>query len=170
MRVSLIVAHDRNRAIGFNNTLPWRLSGDLKYFKETTMGHHIIMGRTTYDSIGRPLPGRTSIVCTRNTELLNSQPQEQLFYVSSIESAIELARSRGDNECFVVGGGEIYTLALPFADRVHCTLVDTAVVSADTYFPLLRTEEWIEVSRITHQSDEKNEYPFSIVVFDKSIT
>jgi dihydrofolate reductase len=167
MRVSLIVAHDRNRAIGVNNTLPWRLSGDLKYFKETTMGHHIIMGRTTYSSIGKPLPGRTSIVCTRNAELLDSPAQEQLFYTASIESAIELARSRGDSECFIIGGGEIYTQALPIVDRIHCTLVDTEVTNADTYFPSLNIEEWGEVSRTTYQSDEKNEYPFSIVVYDR---
>lgn len=167
MRVSLIVAHDRNRAIGVNNTLPWRLSGDLKYFKETTMGHHIIMGRTTYNSIGKPLPGRTSIVCTRNSELLNSPLQEQLFYRPSIESAIELAQSRGDSECFIIGGGEIYATSLPLIDRIHCTLVDTEVASADTYFPLLNPAGWSEISRTLYPQDERNEYSFSIVVYDR---
>ncbi|MHB1238617.1 MAG: dihydrofolate reductase, partial [Gallionella sp.] len=110
--VSLIVAMSKNRVIGINNTLPWHLPADLKHFKALTMGHHIVMGRKTYDSIGKPLPGRTSVVVTRNRKL----KIDGCVVVHALEQA--LAVCAADDEIFVVGGAELYALALPIADKL----------------------------------------------------
>ena len=155
MIVSLIVAMDRNRGIGLYNRLPWRLSADLKRFRELTMGHHMIVGRKTFESIGRPLPGRQTIVVTRNNNYL----VEGCFVVHSVEDAISLARSKGESEVFVCGGAEIYTKSLHLADRLYLTLVD-AEVAADTFFPEWSESQWVEQESVPHPADEKNQFPF----------
>lgn len=153
MLISIIVAMGRNRAIGFQNTLPWRLSADLKRFKDLTMGHHILMGRKTYESIGRPLPGRTSIVITRQTDF----QAEGCLLAPSLEAAIAIAQARGEQEAFVIGGAEIYAQALPHADRLYLTLVDAAP-EADAFFPELAETDWQRLETITVEADEKNQY------------
>jgi dihydrofolate reductase len=156
MIVSLIAAMDRNRGIGIDNKLPWRLPADLRKFRELTMGHHIIVGRKTFESIGQPLPGRQIIIVTRKRGF----HAEGCFVVYSVEDAIRLARSRGESEVFVCGGAEIYAQSLNIADRLYLTLID-AEVAADTFFPELNENEWDERESIYQPADEKNQYSFT---------
>ena len=155
MIVSLIAALDRRRGIGKDNQLPWRLPADLKRFRELTTGHHIITGRKTYESIiaigGKPLPGRTTIIITRN----QSFSAEVCFVVHSLNEALALARSRGEQEAFVIGGAEIYAQAMPQADRLYLTLVD-AEVEADAFFPAFDASEWQVKESHDFAADEKN--------------
>ncbi len=159
MIVSLIAAMDKKRGIGIDNKLPWRLSADLRKFRELTMGHHIIVGRKTFESIGKPLPGRQIIIVTRNKNFR----AEGCFVVNSVEEAIELARSKGESEVFVCGGAEIYAQSLDGADRLYLTLVDTEV-SADTFFPEWNEDDWIEQESKNHSADAKNQYSFTFRV------
>lgn len=156
MIVSLIVAMDENRGIGLRNRLPWRLASDLKRFRELTMGHHLIAGRKTYESIGRPLPGRQMIIVTRDRNYRASG----CLMVHSPDEAFRLAAERGEREAFVIGGAEIYAQALPQADRLYLTQVH-AQVQADVFFPEFAEDEWQEVSRNFHAADEKNQYDFT---------
>ncbi|MBL7997240.1 MAG: dihydrofolate reductase [Candidatus Kapabacteria bacterium] len=161
MIISLIVAYDRNRGIGINNTLPWRLRADLRFFKERTTGHHILFGRKTYESIGKPLPNRTTIIITRSI----GYTAAGCLVEHSVESAIELARERGETECFICGGAEIYALALPFATRIYATEVD-ATVNADTFFPALGNG-WHETEKTYHHADEHNEYNMAFITLER---
>ena len=133
--VSIIAALGRDRAIGYENDLISRIPADLKRFKELTMGHPIIMGRKTYDSIGRPLPGRTSVVVTRDS----SWHADEVVTASSIEDAIEKAKKIDEKEVFVIGGGQIYAQALPFANRLCLTLIESDE-KGDVFFPPYETE------------------------------
>lgn len=159
-RVSLIVAMARNRVIGRNNTLPWHLPADLKHFKTLTMGHHIVMGRKTYESIGKPLPGRTSVVVTRNAEYSVSG----VIVVNSLEAA--LAACGNDEEIFVIGGAELYREAINIADRIYLTEID-ADISGDAHFTEFDRRLWLEIERVSHMPDEKNSYPYHFAVFDR---
>jgi dihydrofolate reductase len=158
-RLSLIVAMARNRVIGRDGKLPWHLSADLKRFKALTMGHHIIMGRKTWESIGRPLPGRTSIVITRDP----AYAAPGAHAVDSLSSALKMARH--DPEVFVIGGGEIYREALPLADRIYLTEVD-AEFSGDTFFPALSPGKW-HVSRREHSAAEGAQPDSQLVVYER---
>jgi dihydrofolate reductase len=160
--ISLLVAADEEGGIGFENRLPWRLSTDLKKFKELTMGHHLIMGRKTYESIGRALPGRTSIVITRN----RSYKGDGVLVTHSLPGALELAQNAGEDEAFVIGGGEIFFQALTIAHRIYLTRVH-GVVEADVYFPVLEMDEWVEEHSEFHAPDEKNEFPFTFIVLSR---
>jgi dihydrofolate reductase len=160
MRTSLIVAMSDNRVIGRNGTLPWRLSADLRRFKRLTMGHHIIMGRKTYESIGRPLPGRTSVVISRDPDY---QPRG-VFVAHSIGQAREL--SVGDSEVFFIGGGEIYRQVLPEIDRIYLTQVH-AHVDGDTFFPQWDSAAWRLIESSEAAADEKNQYAHSFLVYDR---
>jgi len=153
--ISIIAAMDRNRGIGVDNKLPWRLSADLKRFRELTMGHHIIVGRKTFESIGRPLPGRRMIVVTRD----GNYKAEGCDVAHSVEDAINLARERGESELFICGGGEIYSQSIGIADRMYLTFVD-AEVAADTFFPEFDQREWSERESFYQPADEKNQYAF----------
>ena len=137
-RVSLIAALSENHVIGRAGDLPWRLSRDLKRFKRVTMGHHLLMGRKTFDSIGRPLPGRTSVVISRNREL--ALP-EGVVRAGRFEEALAVARAAGDEEAFVIGGGQIYALALPYGDRLYLTRV-LEEVEGDAFFPHVEFGQW----------------------------
>lgn len=159
MIISLLVAMDEKRGIGKAGGLPWRLSSDLKRFRGLTMGHHIIVGRKTFESIGRPLPGRHMIVVTRN----ESFAPEGCFITHSVEAAIGLARERGEGELFICGGAEIYAQSLGAADRMYLTLVH-ADSDADTFFPEWDSDEWTEVESEHHTADEKNQHPFTFKV------
>jgi len=162
MIVSLIVAMTRGGIIGRGGDMPWRLGGDLARFKRTTMGHHLIMGRKTYESIGRPLPGRTTLVVSRRTDW----NPEGVEVVPSLEAA--LARAGGDAEPFVIGGGEIYALALPRADRLYVTWVE-AELSGDTRFPPVDLAEWRVVREESIPADAKNEYPVTYAVYERNV-
>ena len=159
-RVSLIVAMAKNRVIGHNNTLPWRLPADLKHFKTLTMGHHIVMGRKTFESIGKPLPGRTSVVVTRNAAY--SAPG--VIAVNSLEAAISACGD--DNEIFVIGGAELYLQAIALADRIYLTEID-ADIHGDAYFPEFKRSEWLELSRETHSQLEPQPLQYQFVVYHR---
>ena len=146
---------DRKRGIGADNKLPWRLSADLKRFRELTMDHHIIVGRKTFESIGRPLPGRRMIVVTRDVKY----KAEGCDVAHSVEDAINLARERGESEVFICGGAEIYAQTIEIVDRMYLTFVD-AEVAADTFFPEFDEREWSERESFYQPADEKNQYPF----------
>lgn len=145
----------RNRAIGMNGKMPWHLPGELKHFKTTTMGKAIVMGRKTWESIGRALPGRQNIVISRNA----AYPQQGFDLCSSLQQAIEVARS---SEIMVIGGGELYRQALPLASRMVLTMVDCEP-EADTFFPAWNAAEWRELSRQQKPADEQNQYACEIV-------
>lgn len=161
MIISLLVAMDEKRGIGKAGKLPWRLSSDLKRFRELTMGHHLIAGRKTFESIGKLLPGRHIIVVTRN---LSFNPDG--FVARSVEDAIALARERGETEVFVIGGAEIYARALEAADRIYLTEVH-AEVDADTFFPGFDCSDWVETQHIDHPADEKNQYAFTFMMLER---
>ena len=153
MIISLLVAMDEKRGIGKDGKLPWRLSSDLKRFRELTMGHHIIVGRKTLESIGKPLPGRQTIVVTRNP----SYSVEGCLIAGSVQAAMELAQARGESEAFVIGGADIYAQALAIADRVYLTEVH-ADVAADTFFPEFDRSAWTEIECSYQPADEKNQH------------
>jgi dihydrofolate reductase len=157
--LSIIVAISENRAIGKDNQLLWRLSADLKYFKELTTNHVIIMGRKTFESIGKPLPNRVNIVISRDEKW----QKEGVIIENSLQKAIETAQNiQPDDEIFIIGGGSIYEQALPLAQKIFLTEVKTKL-EGDTYFPTLNPDEWQEISRISHPADSKNEYDYAFV-------
>jgi dihydrofolate reductase len=162
MITSLIVAMDRQRGIGKDNRLPWRLSADMKRFRELTMGHHLIVGRKTYESIGQPLPGRQMIIVTRQSGF----QAEGCLVAPSVDAALKLARARGENEVFVIGGAELYAQTLALADRLYLTLVD-AEVEADVFFPEFEASDWLMQEVIRQQADEKNQFPFTFKLLVK---
>ena len=154
--LSLIVATDRNHGIGIHNTLPWRLPEDLAFFKRTTSGHAIIMGRKTFDSIGRPLPNRRNIVVTRNPDWT----QQGVERAGSLDEALHLA---GEGEVFVIGGAQIYLDAIQRADKLIVTEID-AVFDCDAFFPAIDPAAWTEVSRERHHSTG-NGWDYSFVIY-----
>jgi len=157
---SLIVAMSTNRVIGRAGGLPWRLSADLKRFKELTMGHHIIMGRKTFESIGRPLNGRTMVVITRQPERIASHGTAS----HSLADALRVAED--DPESFVIGGAQIYRAALPLTQRLYLTKVH-AVVEGDVTFPDFSHDDWSQIERTDHPADARNEFPYSFLVLDR---
>jgi len=143
--------------------MPWHLPADLKYFKKVTMGCPVIMGRNTYDSIGRPLPGRQNIVITRN-ELW---ARKDVTVAGSIDMAIEFAREQTQDEIFIIGGGNIFEQALPKADRVYLTRIHTEMNDGDVFFPKLPAHEWRLIQSEPYASDEKNAYNLSFEVYER---
>jgi len=165
MKISMIVAVAENLVIGKDKDLVWNLPDDMKFFKEKTVGHHVIMGRKNYESIPakwRPLPGRPNIIITRNENL--SIPNVAI--VNSIDQAIELARNAGETEAFIIGGGEIFSQSMGVADRIYYTEVK-ASFQGDTYFPQIDLKIWKEVKRVSHLADDKHTYAFDFVIFEK---
>ncbi len=160
MVISLIVAMSDNRVIGRDGDLPWRLSADLRRFKRLTMGHHIIMGRKTFESIGRLLPGRTSIVISRRQDY----DAKGAKLARDLNDAIQLAGD--DNEVFVIGGAEIYRLALPRVDRIYMTAVHVAI-EGDTYFPEFDARQWRLIEDERHAADEKNQYDYNFRIYER---
>ena len=155
--IKIIVAMSNNRVIGNNNKLIWKLSSDLKRFKELTTGQSVVMGRKTYESIGRPLPNRRNIIITRNLEY----EVEGCETVSSLEEALLLT----NNDCFIIGGGEIYKQSLEVADKIYLTLVHKEF-EGDTSFPEL-SKEWATINCEDFEADEKNEYNYSFIEYDR---
>lgn len=171
MKTSLIVAMAENQTIGIDNSLPWHLPNDLQYFKKVTMAKPIIMGRKTYESIGRPLPGRTNIVITRQADY----QAEGIVVVNSLQQALDKAEDisfvAGHEEVMVIGGAEIYQQALLKADRLYITHVHSEI-AGDAFFPHVSWNDWQECQREDHQADpageaQKNPYDYSFVVYDR---
>ncbi len=160
MKISLIVAMAQNRVIGRDNQLPWRLSADLQHFKALTMGKPVIMGRKTWESLGRPLPGRTNIVITRDV----GYQAEGCVVVHSVEQALEVVA--GSDEAMVIGGANLYRQLLDRADRLYLTLV-RADVEGDTRLPEFDLTQWHEVEREAHSRDDKNEFDFEFVTLER---
>ncbi len=158
-KLSLIVAVDRNNGIGINNTLPWRLPEDLAFFKRVTSGHAIIMGRKTFDAIGRPLPNRRNIVVTRNPAWEHAGVET----ANSLDQAVEIA---GEGEVFIIGGAQIYRDAINHADRLIVTEIDAAF-ACDAFFPPIDPAQWQVESRETHHSDS-NGWDYSFVMYRRS--
>ena len=167
MRKAIIVAMARNRVIGKNNALPWYLPGDLKYFKQVTMGKPVIMGRKTFESIGRPLPGRLNVVITRNPDW---QAPEGVLVVTSLADALVKAEAQalieGGDEVMIIGGGQIYAEALPLTERLYLTQVH-ADVSGDAYFPEVDLDSWQELGREDFSASGHNPYDYSFVVYQR---
>ena len=162
MIISLIVAADEKNAIGNENQLLCYLPADLKYFKATTTGHHIIMGRKTYESVGRPLPNRTNIVISSNVDL----KLEGCIVQASLEEGIAIAKKNEETELFITGGGNVYKQSLAIADRVYLTRIHHQF-KADTYFPELTESEWKLTSSLEMKKDEKNLFDFSFLIFER---
>lgn len=159
--ISLLVAMDKNQLIGKDNDLPWRLPADLAYFKRVTMGHPIIMGRKTYDSIGRPLPGRENIIVTRDT----SYKAEGCKVIHSIEEIVKM-NQQTDQELFVIGGAEIFKEILPHSDRLYITEINEGF-DGDTYFPTFDKAKWKVISKEQGIKNEKNPYDYTFLVYEK---
>ena len=160
MRVSLIAAVARNGVIGRGGELPWKLPADLQHFKKLTMGHHLVVGRKTWDSIGRPLPGRRMVVLSRGEPEL--APEVEL--AADLPSALDLARSRDESECFVGGGEQVYRLALPCADRIYLTEVDVEI-EGDAFFPPFDRRLWQAIERRERSRDERHAHDLTWVTW-----
>lgn len=163
MRISLLLAASENNVIGKDNKLPWHLPNDLKYFKNLTWGMPILMGRKTFDSIGKPLPGRKSIVITRNKEWQH----EGVDVVHSLDEAAERATAYGAKEIFIIGGAEIFQSALPQADRIYLTRIHHHF-DGDTFFPTLPPTQWQLASERFCEADEKNPYNHTYQVWERT--
>ncbi|MCC4618704.1 dihydrofolate reductase [Xanthomonas cassavae CFBP 4642] len=159
LSITLIVAFDRNNAIGRDNDLPWKLPDDLKRFKALTLGKPILMGRKTAQSLGRALPGRLNLVLTRSGQV----PFAGMQAVASVEQALECAEHAGAQELCVIGGGEVYRLTMERADLLAVTEVDTAVEYADTHYPPIDPAVWVAVQREEHAADARHAFAFSYV-------
>lgn len=162
MIVSAIVAAAQNQVIGDGNDIPWRLSSDLKYFKKITSGHHIIMGRKTFDSIGKPLPKRTNVVLTRDLMYVATG----VVVAHSIEEALSIVYDNGEEEVFIIGGGEIYAQSRPYWDKVYLTRV-MANPEGEVRFPELSADEWQLISEEPHSAGERDEHDYSFEVYTK---
>ncbi|WP_299098907.1 dihydrofolate reductase [uncultured Winogradskyella sp.] len=160
--LTIIVAAGENNAIGKDNKLIWHLIDDLKHFKSLTNGHHIIMGRKTFESFPKPLPNRTHVVITRQKDY---KVPEGVIVVNSLDDAIDAARF--DKQPFIIGGGEIYKQAMSLVDKLEITRVHSNFENADTFFPEIDKTKWQEVSRTTHRADEKHAYAFSFITYIK---
>jgi len=159
MTISIVVAISENRAIGKDNKLLWYLPNDLKHFKAITSGHTVIMGRKTYESVGKPLPNRRNIIITRQDIAI-----EGCEVVNSIKAALELCRT--EREVFIVGGAEIYKQSLHLTDRIYLTVVHKQF-EGDSFFPEIKKTDWLQVSREDHQPDEKNSLPYSFITYER---
>lgn len=162
MRISIIVAVANNGVIGRGNKLIWHLSDDLKNFKQITYGHFVIMGRKTFESIGKPLPGRTNIVLSRN----NLLKPEGCFVFPSLDEAIQYAVQHGQEEIFIIGGEKVYRSVIDLADMIYLTRVHTSP-EGDAFFPELDPSIWHVVSQRNFRQNERNEYDFDILVLQR---
>ena len=161
--VSMVVAAAEDNAIGKHNDLMWRLPDDFKFFKDTTIGHPIIMGRKTFQALGKALPKRLNIVITRQTDF--EAPGAEV--VGDIDSALIMARDTGTDEIMVIGGAEIYRQALPETNRVYLTRVHATFPDADAHFLVLEQAEWALTGSIPHEADERHKYAFTFEVWDR---
>ncbi len=161
--VSLIVATGEDRAIGKNNGMLWHLPDDFRFFKQTTMGHPLIMGRKTFESLKGPLPGRRNIVISRSQDYVPEGAERS----ASIEEALKMAAATGPDEIFIAGGGQIYKHSLHLADRIYLTMVHARFPEAEVYFPELNPNEWKEVKKDFHPEDERHRHAFTFLVLER---
>ncbi|MBA3829642.1 MAG: dihydrofolate reductase [Taibaiella sp.] len=164
MIVSLIVAVAEDNAIGRNNQLPWHLPEDLKFFKRTTLGKPVIMGRKTYESLGKPLPGRVNIVLTRNN---NYQLPDGVVRCNELEASLTKLEEENTEETFIIGGGKIFEEAIGLADRLFITRVATTVPGADAFFPHIDHTQWKLHHEEPHTADEKHRYAYTFQVYER---
>jgi dihydrofolate reductase len=162
MQISLIVACAENQVIGRNNQLIWHLPNDLKRFRQLTTGHAVIMGRKTHESIGKPLPNRVNLVVSRNAEYTSPGTTS----CTHLEQALQLCQHSGEKEVFVIGGEQLYKLALPLVDTIYLTLVH-GNPEGDAHFPVLPPEEWQEAQRESFSADEKHLFAFSFILYKR---
>jgi len=160
---TIVVAMGEKNEIGFNNQLLWHLPKDLKHFKDLTSGHPVIMGRKTYESIGKPLPNRTNIVVSRKKDWF----EEGILIVGSIKEAVKFAK-KIDEEIFIIGGGNIYEQTMEAADRLEVTLVK-ADLEAEVYFPKIDPEIWKKIAETCHEKDDRNQYDFCFQTYEKVV-
>lgn len=163
MKISMIAAVGKNLVIGKDNDLIWNLPDDMKFFMQTTSGHHVIMGRKNFESIPkkyRPLPNRTNIVITRQS----SYDAPGAIVVHDLDSAITIARQNAEKEVFIIGGGQIYSMALDMADYLYLTEID-ASFEGDAFFPEFNKDEWKELARVHHYADERHAHAFDFVTY-----
>lgn len=158
--ISIIVAMDKNNVIGYKNDMPWHLPRDLQFFKEKTTGHTIVMGRKTFQSLGRVLPKRKHVVLTKSDERF----PEEVEVVHDIQDVIELGQK--NEEIFIIGGGNVYKQLLPYADRLYVTRIDEAF-TGDVYFPQIPLDEFVEVSKEKGLKDEKNPYDYYFIQYER---
>lgn len=166
VKLCLVVARGRNHVIGVDNDLPWRLGSDLKNFKAITLGKPVIMGRKTWDSLGRPLPGRPNLVITRDTAFRVDGASIWTSLSLAVEAARAMAKLARQSEICVIGGGQIYAEALPYADRLYLTEVDAAP-DGPILFPTFQEADWIETSRTAFPAGPKDDHDFVIRVLDR---
>jgi dihydrofolate reductase len=164
VRISLIAAASENNVIGNRGRIPWTLPDDLRHFRKVTEGHPVIMGRKTYESIGHPLPNRRNIVITRQKGFAAGACD----VVSSLDEALLVADKDGEDDIFVIGGGEIYREALPRAERIYLTRVH-AEVPGDAHFPEFHPDHWMEVSAQRHEADTEHAYPYTFLVYERRL-
>jgi len=165
MIISMLAAMGENRVIGKDNDIPWHLPNDFKFFKDTTKGHHVIMGRKNWESLQQqfqPLPGRPNIVITRNS----GYQAKGATVVASLDEALEMARKAGETEAFIIGGGEIYRMGLSLCDNIYLTEIQ-GTFDGQVTFPEFSKKEFQEVSRIHHPKDAKHNYAFDFVIYQK---
>lgn len=162
MRISLVVAMDRRGGIGLRGGMPWHLGDDLRHFRRLTMGHHLLMGRVTYAATAGKLPGRQLIVLSRDPAFQPADAQ----VAGSLDAGIRLAEAAGEEELFVIGGGQVFAEALPLAERIYLTRVH-AEVEADVFFPEFDESEWQLVSQRDYVASERNDYDFSVIVLER---
>jgi dihydrofolate reductase len=163
--ISLIAAIGKNNELGKGNTLVWKMPTDLKYFREKTSGHPVIMGRKTFESIGRPMPNRRNIVITRDKNYL----RRGVDVVHSLEEALALAKLEKKEEIFIIGGAEIYKQAMNLADRLYITHIEAEDKDADTFFPEIIPIVWNEISREEHKKDKENPFDYTFSVYERFI-
>ena len=165
MLISMIAAMGRNRVIGKDNDIPWHLPDDFKYFKDTTKGYYVIMGRKNWESLPpsfQPLPNRTNLVITRQPNF----KANGATVISSLEEALKMAKDAGESEAFVIGGGEIYRMALEMANKIYLTEIESPFEGQVT-FPAFDKTTWKETSRTHHDTDERHQHAFDFVVYEK---
>ena len=163
MIISFIVAASTNNVIGKNNQLPWSLPNDMKFFKNITWAMPVLMGRKSFESLGKPLPGRLNVVITRQ----NNWKPEGATVVHSVEDAIKVATTADYNEAFIIGGGEIFKEAMPVADKIYLTRVDVNL-EGDAFFPVMNPKEWLMVSEQSFPTDEKHAYAYHFQLWERN--
>ena len=165
MIVSSIVAVTKNGVIGKDNDIPWDLPKDMRYFKRTTLNHHIIMGRKNYEAMGNPLPKRTNIILTRDPFYISSS----CLVAHSVEEALSMAYDNKEKEAFIIGGAQIYEASMPYWDKFYITEID-AEIEGDVYFPPVDYKEWNLISEEKHTKDESNPYDFIFKIYERNVT
>ena len=164
IKINLIAAVALNGAIGRGNSLMWHISADLKFFKATTLGHPVIMGRKTFESLGKPLPKRLNIVISRGKPKL----PESVLLAGNVQEAVRMCMQNGETECFVIGGGQIYAAAMDLADELYITRVGCSPEDADTFFPPIMADEWKIISKSDNYLDEESGLQYSFEKYSRA--